>query len=200
MLFICKFGRIMNKMEQFNETQPEMTLLISQQAIAKRIAELAEEINTEFEGEDIVVICILKGAVLFMTDLVRRLNVPMTIEFLELRSYNLTSSTGKVNVVKDIGMDKDLTGKNLLVIEDIVDTGTTLQFIYDHLTVRGPAKIKTCVLLDNPARRKIENITPDFTGFTIPNKFVMGYGLDYDQRYRNLPYIACIEKNGGSNG
>lgn len=175
-----------------------MEQLISQEAIKNRIDGLAAEINSEFDGKNVVVICLLKGAALFSADLVRRLNFPLIMEYMEAKSYNKTASTGKIQVTKDIG--RSLAGENVLVLEDIVDTGQTLDFILKKLAVHSPATLKTCVLLDNPARRKIENIKPDFTGFVIPNKFVIGYGLDYDEKYRNLPYIAVMPANSPQNG
>jgi len=164
--------------------------LISEKAIRKRVEELAEEINNEFSGQEVVVITVLKGAAPFAADLVRCLDFPVITEYMILQSYHLTESTGKVDLVRD--MSTDLAGKNVLVIEDIVDTGTTIQYIYNHLDAKKPNKLKLCVLLDNPARRVHENVSADFVGFIIPDKFVIGYGLDYNQLYRNLPFIATL--------
>jgi len=167
-------------------------VLISENAISKRVSELAEEINAEFKGKEVVAVCVLKGAFMFMSDVVRHLNFPITLEFLQLTSYHLANSTGEITLVKDVD-DEKIAGKNVLVFEDILDTGNSLQFILSHLAKKNPACLKTCVLLDKPERRETESISPDFTGFIIPNKFVIGYGLDYDQKHRNLPYIAYIE-------
>jgi len=169
----------------------EYSELISADAIATRLDGLAAEINSEFAGQHTIVICTLKGAWIFAADLVRRLDFPMDIEFLELKSYYMGNSTGDVTITKDIGVD--IKGCNVLVLEDIVDTGTTLQFFRKYLEERQPAKLKVCVLLDNPARRKTPP-TADFTGFVIPDEFVVGYGLDYNQLYRNLPFIAKMNK------
>jgi len=174
------------------QTHDDITEMISASTINARLDELAAEIDAEFAGEDVIIICVLRGAMMFMTDMVRRLNFPMEIDFLQLKSYEETTSTGEITLLKDVG---DISGKHVLVFEDIVDTGNTLQFILQHLAAKNPARLKTCALLDNPARRQIAGIAPDFTGFAIPNKFVVGYGLDYNEKYRNLSYIATI--NGG---
>ena len=168
----------------------KIDVLISAEAIAVRLDELADEINAEFSGNNVTVICVLKGAFMFATDMVRRLTFPVDVDFMQLSSYHATESTGKVAVNLDVG---DISGKNVLVLEDIVDTGASLQFLHNHLSAKGPAKLKICTLLDNPARRKVFDLTPDFTGFVIPNKFVVGYGLDFNQKYRNLPYIGFID-------
>ncbi|MCL2396656.1 MAG: hypoxanthine phosphoribosyltransferase [Defluviitaleaceae bacterium] len=168
-----------------------MTELISKSDIDKRVGELAAEINRTFGREDVVVICILKGAFIFTADLVRRLDFPLIVEFMELSSYHLAVSTDKVVVTKDIATD--LTGKNVLVVEDIVDTGSTLRFIHSHLAAKNPASLRFCVLLDKPAKRKKHTPLPDFTGFVIPDEFVAGYGLDYDQKHRNIPNIVIKE-------
>ena len=165
--------------------------LITEQEIKTRITSLADEINKELGGEEIVAICSLKGAVVFATDLIRELSMPLNLEFIEISSYgNETSSKGSLNLIKNI--NADLQDKIVLLIEDIVDTGQTLEYITNLINQHKPKRLLTCVLLDNPARR-IKPITADFTGFKIPNKFVLGYGLDYEQKYRNLPYIGYLE-------
>ena len=174
------------------QTHDDITEMISASTINARLDELAAEIDAEFAGEDVIIICVLRGAMMFMADMVRRLNFSMEIDFLQLKSYEETTSTGEITLLKDVG---DISGKHVLVFEDIVDTGNTLQFILQHLAAKNPARLKTCVLLDNPARRQIADIAPDYIGFVIPNKFVVGYGLDCNEKYRNLSYIATI--NGG---
>jgi len=166
--------------------------MISASAINARLDELAIEIDAEFAGQNVIIICVLRGAMMFMSDMVRRLNFSMEIDFLQLKSYYSTSSSGEIELIKDVG---DIAGKHVLVFEDIVDTGHTLQFILQHLAAKNPARLKTCALLNNPARRQIADVAPDYIGFVIPNKFVVGYGLDYNEKYRNLSYIATI--NGG---
>lgn len=168
--------------------------LISKGAIQKRVEELAEEINKEFVGEEVVVIACLKGAFMFMSDLVRHLNFPLSIDFVEVSSYSDdTSTSGEVVLKKDI--ITNIKNKNILLVEDILDTGLTFKYVCDYLQLREPKKIKTCLLLDNPHRRKVENIEVDYLGFVIPNEFVIGYGLDYMQKYRNLPYIGVLNQN-----
>ena len=168
--------------------------LISKKAISKRVEELAEEINHVFGNQPVTIVCVLKGAAIFMADLVRHLNFPIDIEFMELSSYKGKTSTGEVVLKKDLAEDFDISGKNVLIIEDIVDTGISLQFILNLFAAQNPAALKSCVLLDNPHRRKIENMEADFTGFIIPNKFVVGYGLDYNQDYRQLPYVGVMDQ------
>ena len=168
----------------------DITELISAKRLKKRVEELAEEICGTVGGEEITAVCVLKGALMFMTDTIRHLKLPLNVEFMQVRSYEGTGSTGNIEVLSDVG---GLCGKNVVVFEDIIDTGATLDFLQKHLAAKAPKRLLTCVLLDNPARRTMPNITPDFTGFIIPNKFVVGYGLDYEQKYRNLPYIGTID-------
>lgn len=169
-----------------------LKVLFSQEQLHTRIKDLAQKINTLYKDEEVTVICVLKGAVIFATDLVRELNMPVQIEFIRLSSYgSSTTTSGKVNAV-DIKLP-DLNNKNVLIIEDIVDTGLTAKFLIDFMHLNFHVKsLKFCSLLDKKITRKVD-IEPDYYGFEVDDKFVVGYGLDYDGYYRNLPYIGYIE-------
>ncbi|MDR2168155.1 MAG: hypoxanthine phosphoribosyltransferase [Clostridiales bacterium] len=166
--------------------------MISRQDIAARVEEIAAELNADFAGREVVFVCILKGAAVFMADLMRHLKLDMSVEYLELVSYDFTESRGKVDMIKDF--DNDISGKDVVIVEDIIDTGMTVNFIGEHLRAKNPASIKYCVLLDNPVRREADCTNPDYTGFVIPNQFVLGYGLDLDGKYRQLPFIGSLVK------
>ncbi len=164
--------------------------LISQREINKKVKELADRISKDYKGE-ILVIGILKGAWVFMADLVRRLRIPVRCDFLTLSSYgSSTQTSGVVKIVSDLTIS--IKGRDVLIVEDIVDTGITLNYIKELLRLREPSSLKICALLDKPARHRTE-IEIDYLGFTVPDKFVVGYGIDYDERFRNLPYIGYIE-------
>ena len=171
----------------------ELKVLFSEEAIQKRIKELANEMNNFYKGEEVYAICVLKGAVMFATDLVKYLDMPLKMEFIRLSSYGTgTTSTGKVNAV-DISLP-DLNGKNVLIIEDIVDTGLTAKFLMDFMHCNFKTKsTKFCSLLDKKITRQTD-IEPDYYGFEVEDKFVVGYGLDYEGYYRNLRYIGYVEK------
>ncbi|MCL2854094.1 MAG: hypoxanthine phosphoribosyltransferase [Defluviitaleaceae bacterium] len=164
--------------------------MISQRDLAGRVEELAKQLNADFEGQQVVFVCLLKGAVVFMADLMRHIKLDITTEYMEIASYSSNQSTGEIQLKKDIGVD--IADKDVVVIEDIIDTGATLKFVDKHLMAKGPASIKYCVLLDNPVRRQEGCLNPHYTGFTIPNRYVFGYGLDHDGKYRQLPYIAAL--------
>lgn len=167
-------------------------VIISEEQISKRVAEIAAEISKDFAGEEVMLVGILKGAVIFMADIARRLTVPATMDFMAVSSYgSATKSSGAVQIIKDI--EVSIEGKNLIVVEDIVDSGLTLKYLLENLWSRGPANVKTCVLLDKPETRVVE-VPIDYKGFEIPNKFAVGYGLDYDQKYRNLPYVGALKR------
>ncbi len=167
-----------------------ITVLYSEQEIQQRIVELAEEINAAYEGKTLHLVCALKGGVFFLCELAKRLNVPVTMDFMSVSSYgNGTESSGEIRVKKDL--DEPIAGKEVLVVEDIVDTGNTLNHLLELLGSRNPASLKLCTLLDKPERR-IREVQVDYTGFVIPDAFVVGYGLDYAQKYRNLPYIGVV--------
>ena len=165
--------------------------LISQEAVESRIKEIAAQISKEYEGKEIVLVCILKGSIFFTCELAKYITVPVTIDFMQCSSYGSgTESTGIVKIVKDL--DETITGKNVVVIEDIIDSGRTLSHLVKILSQREPACMKVCTLLDKPDRRMVE-VDAAYTGFVIPDEFVVGYGLDYAQKMRNLPYIGIVE-------
>ncbi len=165
--------------------------LISQKAVETRIAEIAEQINKEYEGRDVHLICILKGSLFFTCELAKRLTMPVTIDFIQVSSYGSgTVSSGNIKIKKEL--DESIEGRDVIVIEDIIDSGNTLSRLVPYLQKMGPASLKICTLLDKPDRREAD-VKVDYNGFDIPDKFGVGYGLDYDQKYRNLPYIGVIE-------
>ena len=165
--------------------------LISEEDVAKKIAEMGAQISKDYEGESVYLLCILKGGVFFTTELAKHITVPLNIDFMSVSSYGgETTSSGIVRIVKDL--DTPIEGKNVLIAEDIIDTGRTLAYLMEHLKQRKPKSLKLCTLLDKPDRR-VSDVKVDYTGFEIPDEFVVGYGLDYDQRYRNLPYVGVIE-------
>ena len=168
-------------------------VLITEPEIQRRLSELGAEISRDYEGKDLVVVGVLTGAALFVSDLIRTITVPMELEFVAVSSYGqATNSSGEVRLVKDVG--HPVRGKHVLVAEDIVDTGLTLRYLLDSLSARQPASVSTCVLLDKPSRRKVE-VPVAYRGFVIEDRFVVGYGLDYAGRYRNLPYIAVLQSS-----
>ena len=165
--------------------------LISEEDVAKKIAEMGAQISKDYEGESVYLLCILKGGVFFTTELAKHITVPVNIDFMSVSSYGgETTSSGIVRIVKDL--DTPIEGKNVLIAEDIIDTGRTLAYLMEHLRQRKPKSLKLCTLLDKPDRR-VSDVKVDYTGFEIPDEFVVGYGLDYDQKYRNLPYIGVVE-------
>lgn len=166
-------------------------VLISEEEVKKKIQEIAAKINEEYAGKELHVICILKGGVFFMCELVKHITVPVTHDFMSASSYgDGTVSSGMIKITKDL--DSSIEGKEVLVVEDILDTGRTLHHLLELLRERKPKSLRLCTLLDKPDRRVID-VPVDYTGFTIPDLFVVGYGLDYAQHYRNLPYIGVIE-------
>jgi len=166
--------------------------MFSKQMIAVRVEEVAAQLNADYAGQEVVLVCILKGAVVFMADLMRHLTIPVSVDFMQLCSYEGVNSTGKIDL--DLDLTTNISGKNVIVVEDIIDTGCTIEFIRQHLMRKNPASVRFCVLLDNPVRR-IDNCDKvDYTGFVIPNQFVFGYGMDYNGKYRNLPYIAALSR------
>ena len=171
----------------------KIRVLLTEEEVNARISEIAARINEDYEGKSVHLICILKGGVLFTCELAKRLTVPVTLDFMSVSSYGSgTVSSGVVKIVKDL--DEPLEGKEVLIVEDIIDSGRTLAYLIQVLMQRNPASIRLCTLLDKPERRVKKQVTVDYTCFTIPDEFVVGYGLDYDQRYRNLPYIGVIEQ------
>ncbi len=167
-------------------------VLLSETEVDERIRLVAEQISKDYEGKIVHLICVLKGGVSFMVELAKRITVPVTMDFMSVSSYGgSTKSSGIVKIVKDL--DEPLEGKHVLIVEDIIDTGRTLSHLIELLGNRKPADIKLCTLLDKPERRVAKDVVVDYFGFTIPDEFVVGYGLDYDQKYRNLPYIGVVE-------
>ena len=168
-------------------------VLLSEEEVDKRIREIAGKINRDYAGRAVHLICILKGGVFFTCELAKRLTVPVSLDFMSVSSYGSgTESSGVVKIVKDL--DQPLEGKEVLIVEDIIDSGRTLAYLIDLLQKRNPKSIRLCTLLDKPERRVKKQVTVDYTCFTIPDEFVVGYGLDYDQKYRNLPYIGVAEQ------
>lgn len=165
--------------------------LITQRQIEKRIKELGMKITADYEGKELIMVCILKGAYVFFADLVRSIQIPVSVDFMMVSSYGArTSSTGVVKIISDLS--SPIKGKDILVVEDIIDSGLTMSYLYKTLKAKRPRSLKICALLDKVERRKYE-IPVDYVGFTIPNKFVIGYGLDYQDKYRNLPYVAVLD-------
>ena len=171
----------------------KIRVLLSEDEVNKRISEVAAQISRDSQGKEIHLICILKGGVFFTCELAKRLELPVTLDFMSVSSYgNDTKSSGVVRIVKDL--DEPLAGKDVLIVEDIIDSGRTLSYLIEVLKQRGPESIRLCTLLDKPERRVKKQVTVDYTCFTIPDEFVVGYGLDYAQKYRNLPYIGVVEQ------
>ncbi len=167
-------------------------VLLDEYRIQTRVREIGMQITSEYRGRIPVIIGILKGGVVFLADLVRSVSIPVELDFLAISSYGSTaSSSGVVKIRKDI--DVDITGRDVIVVEDIVDSGLSLQYIKDYLFKHSPSSLKTCVLLDKPSAHKLE-VTFDYVGFEIGNEFVVGYGLDFNERYRNLPYIGILKE------
>ena len=166
-------------------------VLIPEEEVDKRIRELGEQISKEYEGKQIHLICVLKGGVFFMCELAKRITVPVSMDFMCVGSYgDGTKSSGVVRIAKDL--DESIENKEVLIVEDIIDSGNTLYYLMGVLHRRHPASIRLCTLLDKPDRR-VKDVKVDYTGFEIPDEFVVGYGLDYAQKYRNLPYIGIVE-------
>lgn len=166
--------------------------LLTVEQIQNRVKELAQQISRDYEGKELLTVGILRGAFMFFSDLVKFIQVPMNIDFLIASSYVKTETTGEVKIHADLR--EDIRGKDVLLVEDIVDTGFTLKYIRDILLAREPSSLKICVFLDKKERRKVD-IPLDYVGFEIPDRYVVGYGLDYDNRFRNLPYIAIFKKS-----
>lgn len=167
-------------------------VLVTQEQLQQKVAELGAQISRDYEGKDLLLVSILKGGAVFMADIMRAITIPCEIDFMAVSSYggSNTNSTGLVKVIKDL--DTNLDGKNLLIIEDILDTGITLSNLVPMLKMRNPNSVKLCTILSKPSRRKA-NIEPDYLGFEVPDEFVVGYGLDYNELYRNLPYVGVLK-------
>ena len=169
----------------------KVTQMIKEEDVDSRIKELAAKIDEDYKGEEIFIVCILRGATFFACELVKRIKAPVTIDFMQVSSYGAgTVSSGEVRIIKDIELS--VRDKNVIIVEDIVDTGNTLSTLRDIFEHRKSKSVKICSLLDKPDRREVE-VDIDYVGFSVPDKFIVGYGLDWDQKYRNLPYIGVVE-------
>jgi hypoxanthine phosphoribosyltransferase len=178
--------------EENDLNDPIKEVLLTEEEIDKRVSELAKEISEEYRGKDLLVVGILKGAVIFLSDLVKRLEFPVMLDFMAVSSYGKSSvSTGEVRILKDL--DYSVEGKDILIVEDIIDTGLTLNYLKDILGKRGAKGVKICTLLDKPDRRTV-GVNIDFLGFEIPDEFVVGYGLDYNEQYRNYPFVGALKE------
>lgn len=166
-------------------------ILISQEELEAKVKELGERISSDYAGKELLIVGILKGAVIFCADLVRHISIPVTMEFMAVSSYgDATQSSGAVMILKDLEIN--IADKHVLIVEDIVDTGLTLNYLLENLKARHPLSVKVCTLLDKPERRKVD-IPVDYKGFVIPDAFVVGYGLDYGEKYRHLPYVCVLK-------
>lgn len=168
----------------------DIKVLIEEEKIQGKIKEIAKKIEEDYKGKDITLICILKGSTFFTVDLAKRINNNLKIEFIQVSSYG-ASTVGSENIELKLDLKESIEGKDVIILEDIIDTGRTLSYLIEHLKGRNPNSLKLCTLLDKPERRLFD-VKVDYTGFEIPDKFVVGYGLDYDELYRNLPYIGYI--------
>ena len=167
-------------------------VLLSEEEVDRRIKEVADQINRDYAGKEVHLICVLKGGVFFMCELAKRITVPVSMDFMSVSSYgDGTASSGVVKIAKDL--DETLEGKDVLIVEDIIDSGRTLSYLIEILKKRGPKSLRLCTLLDKPERR-VKDVKVDYVGFNIPDEFVVGYGLDYDQQYRNIPYIGALKR------
>lgn len=167
-------------------------VLISEEEIAKKVYELAKNIENDYKGEEVVFVGILKGACVFISDIIRKIKLDVKLDFMAVSSYGMsTESSGVVRILKDL--DSNIEGKNVIVVEDIIDTGLTLSYLRENLMARNVKSLKICTLLDKPERRKCD-IPVDYVGFKIPDKFIVGYGIDCAEKFRNLPYIAIVGK------
>jgi hypoxanthine phosphoribosyltransferase len=168
-------------------------ILIDQEALHRRLVELAQTITADYRGKDLVLICVLKGGVTFLTDLMREITIPHEVDFLAISSYGVgqRESSGAVRLIMDL--KNDIAGRDVLIVEDIVDSGQTMDYLLRLFWARGPASLRVCTLLNKPSRRLVD-VPLDYVGFDIPDEFVLGYGLDFDEKYRNLPYVAVLKK------
>ena len=169
-----------------------LKVLLSEEQIAEKVAQIGRQITEDYQDKNLLMVSVLKGSVVFMADLMRAVTIPCNIDFMVVSSYggSNTVTSGLVKIIKDL--DGDLSGKDVLIVEDILDTGVTLSNLVPMLKMRNPNSVKICTILDKPSRRKA-NIQPDYEGFQVPDEFVVGYGLDYDEKYRNLPYVGVLK-------
>lgn len=166
-------------------------ILISEEELRNKVAELGRQISEDYKDKNLMMVSVLKGSVVFMADLMRAITVPASIDFMSVSSYGSgVKTTGVVRIIKDL--DEALTGKDILIVEDILDSGMTLAYLKEHIGAKDARSIRIATLLDKPERRRV-NIVPDYKGFVVPDEFVVGYGLDYDEKYRNLPYVGILK-------
>lgn len=167
-------------------------ILISEDVLQSKVAELGVKITEDYKDKDLLIVCVLKGAVIFVSDLMRKIDLPLEIDFMAISSYGSnTQSSGVVRILKDL--NSSIEGRDILIVEDIIDSGLTLSYLVDNLKSRGPASVEICTILDKPDRRTTD-LEIKYTGFQVPDEFVVGYGLDYAEKYRNLPYIAVLKE------
>ena len=167
-------------------------ILIAEDVLQAKVAELGAKITEDYKGKDLLLVCVLKGAVIFVSDLMRKIDLPLEIDFMAISSYGSnTQSSGVVRILKDL--NSSIEGRHVLIVEDIIDSGLTLSYLAENLKARGPESVEICTILDKPDRRTI-NLEIKYTGFQVPDEFVVGYGLDYAEKYRNLPYIAILKE------
>lgn len=167
------------------------SILVTEEEITKKVKELGQVITNDYQGKRLLVVGILKGSIVFMSDLIRKINLPLEIDFMEVSSYgNTTESSGAVRILKDL--DVDIQGWDVLIVEDIIDTGLTLKYLMKNLEARKPASLKICTFLNKPSRRQVE-IMVNYNGYDIPDEFVVGYGLDFSGKFRNLPFVAVLK-------
>lgn len=167
-------------------------ILIDEDSLQAKIRELGAKITEDYKGKELLLICVLKGAVVFVSDLMKRIDLPLEIDFMAVSSYGSdTKTSGVVRILKDL--NQGIEGKNVLIVEDIIDSGLTLSYLIENLKARGPESVEICTILDKPDRRKT-NIDIKYTGFQVPDEFVIGYGLDYAEKYRNLPFVAVLKE------
>lgn len=171
--------------------EDKIRVLLNEEEVGKRVREIGAQVSKDYEGKQVHLICVLKGGVFFTCELAKRITVPVSLDFMSVSSYGAdTKSSGIVKIVKDL--DEPLEGKDVLIVEDIIDSGRTLSYLIEILKKRNPNSIRLCTLLDKPERR-VKDVKVDYVGFNIPDEFVVGFGLDYDQKYRNLPFIGVVE-------
>lgn len=170
----------------------KISVYLTEEQLNKRIAEIGAEITERFKGESVYLVCILKGSIFFTTELAKRIELPMNMDFMTVSSYGAeTKSSGIINIKKDL--ERSIEGENVIIVEDIIDSGYTLSHLCKLFRTRNPKSLTITTLLDKPERRVVEDVKVDYTGFVIPDRFVVGFGLDFNQRYRNLPYIGFVE-------
>jgi hypoxanthine phosphoribosyltransferase len=168
-------------------------ILVEEETLQRRVRELAQAISTDFQGRDLILICVLKGGVAFLTDLMRQISIPHEIDFMAISSYGVgqRESSGAVRLIMDL--KADIAGRDVVLVEDIVDSGRTMDYLLRNLQARKPSSLRVCTLLNKPSRREVD-VPLDYVGFDIPDEFVLGYGLDFDERFRNLPYVAVLKE------